>query len=198
MMEGETLNSSKFQQADSRGGSDNWITPKHVIHAFPGCHGYFHIDPCYGFPRPWATALDMWDREGLDRKWPRDKRVWLNPPYSTAKPWVETLADHGHGVTLIFARTDTKLWQETIFPKAHGALFLAGRLRFCYPDGSQSRNTSGAPSCLVAFGQDTAEVLKTVDLKGHFVRFRDGQGKTLSDVRENLCSERQSLLFREV
>lgn len=64
-----------------------------------------------------------------------------------------------NGFLLIFARIDTKLWQNKIWPTADNVLFLKGRLRFHFPDGTPAHNSCGAPSAIVGFGQVASERL---------------------------------------
>lgn len=98
--------------------------------------------------------------------------VWLNPTYGkmTAK-WLGKLAGHGNGMALVFARTETAMFFEHIWPKASALLFLRGRLTFCYPDGTGSKagNNSGGPSVLVAYGPACSERLKEVSDLGAYV-----------------------------
>jgi hypothetical protein len=86
---------------------------------------------------------------------------------------VRKLADHGQGVALIFARVETADWQDVILARSSGILFLRGRVSFCRPDGSTPKSSPGAPSALIAFGDDDAERLRTCSLKGRFVRSVD-------------------------
>lgn len=146
-------------------GTDEWVTPPELIDAL----GTFDLDPCSpGDRRPWDTAAKHYSIEddGLRQKW--EGRVWLNPPYAHAAKWVGRLAEHGRGTALIFARTETRLWFDHVWPKATGLLFLKGRIRFCYVNGKQA-STAGAPSVLVAYGARDAAVLASEPLPGRFV-----------------------------
>lgn len=66
--------------------------------------------------------------------------------------WVRKLAEHPGGGILLGcpSKTETKTWQDVIFPACSGVLFLTPRLKFCNTDGSAMAGTFGA-SCLVAF-----------------------------------------------
>jgi len=152
--------------------SDSWLTPRHVLDAL----GTFDLDPCAApEPRPWLTAETHWTHadSALSRAW--HGRVWLNPPYggpSIVGPWMRRLADHGRGTALIFARTETAVFFETVWDAATAVLFLKGRLFFCRPDGTPAAANAGAPSCLVAYGSTDAAVLSTCGLPGAFVPLR--------------------------
>ena len=148
------------------GGSDEWLTPPELIEAL----GPFDLDPCSpGRRRPWDTAAKHYGLEddGLRQKW--EGRVWLNPPYASVGRWLARLADHGHGTALIFARTETDVWFEHVWPKASGLLFLRRRLNFHYVDGRRAKANSGAPSALIAYGAHDAAVLASNPWPGHYV-----------------------------
>jgi hypothetical protein len=154
-------------------GSTTWLTPPHVIEALGG-PGSFDLDPCAApEPRPWATARRMFteaDGDGLSIAW--DGRVWLNPPYTTAEAWLERLADHDQGTALIFARTETETFQNLVFGRARGLLYLKGRLFFHHADGTRAKHNGGAPSVLCAYGQEDMDRLAACDLEGHFEPLR--------------------------
>lgn len=155
---------------DSRGGSDECLTPRHVIEAL----GPFDLDPCYTAPHPWPTALVMvgLPSDGLKVDWSCG-RVWCNPPYSYISAWAEKMAREAGGVFTCFARTGTRWFQSSIFnaPTASGILFLPGRLKFCGHEGNPivtNRGivaTAGAPSVLVSYDREAhpfnRESLKT-------------------------------------
>jgi hypothetical protein len=148
------------------GGSDEWLTPPSLIAAL----GSFDLDPCSpGDRRPWDTATKHYALEDDGLRQPWEGRVWLNPPYAHSARWLHRLAEHGHGTALIFARTETRLWFDHIWPKASGLLFLKGRIRFCYVTGKPAQS-AGAPSVLVAYGIQDADVLASKPLPGAFVR----------------------------
>ena len=150
-----------------RGATDVWLTPPELIKAL----GPFDIDPCAApEPRPWKTAHVMWSppTDGLAMAW--GGRIWMNPPYGpqTGK-WLKKLADHGNGMALIFARTETAMFFEQVWNRADAILFFAGRLFFCYPDGRKASANAGGPSCLIAYGQNKVDVLNSVSELGKVV-----------------------------
>lgn len=79
------------------------------------------------------------------------------------------LSEYGNGVALIFARTETKMFFETVWDKEDSILFIRGRLYFHHVDGRKSKNNSGAPSCLIAYGKNNTEILKTSSIDGKLV-----------------------------
>ncbi|MGQ9375493.1 DNA N-6-adenine-methyltransferase [Acinetobacter tandoii] len=146
--------------------NDEWLTPPHVLNAL----GSFDLDPCSPVDRPWPTAarhLTIHDN-GLSQQW--QGRVWLNPPYGQqAAQWLARLADHGRGMALIFARTETAMFFEHVWEKATALLFLKGRLHFHYVDGTRAAANGGAPSVLIAYGANDAEILKQCGIAGAYV-----------------------------
>ena len=150
-------------------GKDEWLTPQWVLKKLPK----FDLDPCApaATVRPWATA----DRhiclpeDGLTAPW--EGRVWCNPPYGKAcGAWLERCADHGDAIAFVFARTDTAAWQRHVFGRAHGILFLSGRVTFHHVSGLAAKHNGGAPSALIAYGAFNAVTLERCGIPGHFVR----------------------------
>jgi hypothetical protein len=151
----------------ARDGSNVWLTPRGIIDTL----GPFDLDPCAApQPRPWPTAADHITppADGLSAEW--YGRVWLNPPYRDIGRWLGKLADHGRGIALVFARTETTWFTEHIWDRADAVLFLHGRLHFCLPDGTPASGNAGAPSALVAYGRTEARTLLAKGGPGVFVR----------------------------
>lgn len=159
-------NALQVGNTDTESGSDRWLTPLWLIDAL----GAFDLDPC-GAPGH-ATAAEVWTPEevgdGLSLPW--SGRVWMNPPYGNAMPaWLERMAEHGWGTTLIFARTETAAFQDFVWPYATAILFLRGRLTFLRPDFEEAEANAGAPSVLIAYGMDDAIALRDSGLAGRLV-----------------------------
>lgn len=153
-----------------RAQTTTWLTPPHVTEALGGPES-FDLDPC-GHPG-WTTAqrLICPPDDGLAADW--SGRVWLNPPYGAETwDWLNRLADHGTGTALIFARTETEGFHETVWQRASAVLFLRGRLHFHHADGRRAKANAGAPSCLVAYGGFDAAALRSRRLDGHLVDLR--------------------------
>jgi len=58
---------------------------------------------------------------------------------------------------------------DHVWPKASGILFLEGRLYFHHVTGERAAANAGAPSVLVAYGNDNAAALKACGLPGRFI-----------------------------
>ena|ERR1700677_2100836 len=143
-----------FTAVDPQGheGKTNvWLTPRWILTAL----GRFDLDPC-AHPT-WATALQSYYENGLEQDW--FGRVWLNPPYGkNIGQWLKRMEIHGDGIALVFARTDTKWFQELQFDAAN---FMKGRVRFLRPDGTEDTN-AGTPSMLLAWGENNVRALKKI------------------------------------
>jgi len=150
-----------------RGASDDWITPKRIIEAL----GPFDLDPCACNPQPWRTATleHAPPIDGLAEDW--RGRVWLNLPYGPATGvWLKRLAHHPDGGTaLVFARTETKMFTQYVWPFATAVLFIEGRLHFHYPDGRRAKGNSGGPSVLIAYGEYDADRLRKSAIHGAYL-----------------------------
>ena len=101
--------------------------------------------------------------DGLIQSW--DGRVWCNPPFGReAVKWLRRMARHGDGVALIPARTETAMFYECVWGAAHAVLFIQGRPHFHYVDGTRAPFNSGAPICLVAYGEPNVSALQSSGL----------------------------------
>jgi phage N-6-adenine-methyltransferase len=144
--------------------TDEWITPRWILDGLPR----FDLDPCASLTQPWPTAAAMLTvaDDGLAADWAGT--VWCNPPYSAADVWMARLAAHGDGMALVFARTETRWWFESVWPAASALLFIAGRVTFHRPDGTTSKagHNAGGPSVLIAYGATCAGWLRDCTIRG--------------------------------
>jgi len=154
------------QNAGSKQRQTRWLTPPSLVHPL----GKFDLDPCGAPGHELAERTYLLENgdDGLRDPW--FGRVWLNPPYGKeAEPFLAKLAQYGRGTALIFARTETQTWHKVIWPTASAILFLEGRVTFLDPDRVAAKANSGAPSCLVAFGEEDATALQQSGIPGKFV-----------------------------
>lgn len=160
--------------------SDDWQTPPSIMKAL----GRFDLDPCASTAQHHRTAETMWTVHdgGFLRKW--FGRCWVNPPYGKhTVGWVRRLGDHGDGIALVFARVDTPLFQDEIFVRASGCLFLRSRIYFIKRDGTRAESSSGAPSVLVAYGSRNMEALRMCGLRGSLLSL-DGYAGAMTRFQE--------------
>lgn len=163
-----------------------WLTPPEVLAAL----GEFDLDPCAPIEQPWPTAarrhtiLD----DGLAQPW--SGRVWLNPPYENGEieRWLGRMVEHGRGTALIFARTETEAFHRGVWAAASAVLFMRGRVHFhvgeafsvvrtrqTFEAGARAKGNAGAPTVLVAYGADDADVLAECGIDGQFVPLMIGR-----------------------
>lgn len=152
-------------------GKDEWLTPPQLITSL----GEFDLDPCSPINRPWPTAKKHYtiNDMGLLQDW--NGRVWLNPPYGDETGnWLGKLKLHGNGIALVFGRTDTKYFQQYVFEAADAMYFIKGRLKFYHVSGIQAENCAGAPSVLIAYGDNNVKALKDFNyMEGKFIDLRN-------------------------
>jgi len=139
--------------------SDVWLTPPIVFEALGIVFDLDPASPPGGVP--WIPATRHYSEidDGLIQPW--EGRVWLNPPYSDPRPWVERLAIHADGVALLPVDTSTGWWHDQVTSAAM-LCFVKGRLRFIRDlDG---RNHAASASVLVAYGDDCAAAVRDCGL----------------------------------
>ncbi len=140
--------------------SDVAFTPPHIFDAL-GID--FDLDPAAppgGVP--WIPATSHYSEidDGLLQPW--HGIVWLNPPYSNPRPWIEKLAAHGDGIALLPADTATGWWHDYVIG-ADAFVFLRGRLRFIrHSPGNET--SARFPSVLAAWGDVSAEAVRQCGL----------------------------------
>lgn len=153
-----------FERSSS--GKDEWLTPPGLLKKL----GTFDLDPCSPVVRPWITALNHYTiiDDGLSKEW--FGRVWCNPPYGreTGK-WLKKMSEHNNGIVLIFTRTETQNFFDYVWNKASGILFIRKRLTFYNVDDTPANNNAGAPSVLVSYGKENAEILKNSGIDGKYL-----------------------------
>jgi hypothetical protein len=151
------------------GKNQNHISPKPLIDALTeNGKKPFDLDPAAANPRPWDCARVNWSVDGLIRIW--FGLVYLNPPFDryVVGEWVRKLAAHNNGICLLHARTEAE-WFEPIWQRAAAILFMADRIKFYRPDGSEQPANSGAPPILAAFGDEAVSRLHRSGIGGALV-----------------------------
>ena len=148
---------------------DEWLTPPAILSHL----GEFDLDPCSPITRPWDIAKEHYNinDNGLRKEW--FGRVFCNPPYGLqAEKWLKKCGDHRNCIALIFARTETKMFFNQVWRKAHSILFIKGRLYFHHSDGERAKANSGAPSVLISYNEANTDVLKNCDIEGKLIQLK--------------------------
>lgn len=148
----------------SIGKSQTHLTPRWILDAL----GPFDLDPCAAWKQPWVTAKIQYAApyaNGLKLSW--HGRVWMNPPFDRREvgAWVRKFFNHGNGICLLHARTETD-WFQPIWDHADAILFLRKRVKFCDEQGREAKANSGAPVVLAAVGQTNADALLHSGISG--------------------------------
>lgn len=142
-----------------------WLTPPELVEKL----GEFDLDPCRPINAPFLHAKTNYTIENDDLAKDWFGRVYMNPPYGKQMHlWLEKLKNHGNGIALIFARTETRCFFENVWHSADALLFVKGRIRFYHVSGEQG-GTPGAPSVFVAYGKENAAALKNSGIEGRYL-----------------------------
>ena len=159
-----TLPSPPAQSVHFSSASDEWATPADLFAALDR-EFHFTLDAAATEKNAKCARFFTKEDDALGRDWAEVAAfgglagrgaVWLNPPYSRGlqaaflqKARHESGKFRGPTVAcLIPARTDTKVWHETIFGQAE-VRFLKGRLRF-----GDAEASAPFPSALVIFDRN--------------------------------------------
>jgi hypothetical protein len=159
----------------TEGKSDTWLTPPEIFNAL----GPFDLDPASpelapGKRLPWAMAeINIAPNlDGLCDEWwapypdGRKPRVWLNPPFNRyLRPkWMKRMAEHGNGIMLIPAATETAAFFDYVWGRADAVCFVRGRPHFHYLDGKRAKANCGCSIALVAYGKSNTLALEGANL----------------------------------
>lgn len=134
----------------------DWWTPPEV---FEKLGLEFDLDPAS--PEggvPWLPTKYYYTKEhnGLEKNW--FGNVWLNPPYGRFTGiWLDKFIEHGRGIALVFARTET-IWFHKYALQADSLLFTKGRFKFA-KNGVQ-KDYASIGSLFIACGNQNSEALK--------------------------------------
>lgn len=154
------------QKMGSKQREERWLTPSKYVEAL----GKFDLDPCGAPGHVLAEKTFLLENgdDGLRDEW--HGRVWMNPPYGNkTAPFMKKLADHGNGIALIFARTETRMWFSEIWPRADAVFFIKGRISFLDENAEKTGASAGAPSAFIAYGEENVEALRNSGIEGRLV-----------------------------
>lgn len=142
--------------------NDTSLTPLELIKKL----GKFDLDPCGLNFHKTAGKIIEWPNDGLSENWAG--RVWCNPPYSNPTPWLDRLSRHNNGIALVLNSTDTEWFQEYVFNRQCGVLFLKGRPKFMRKDLSRFQIMRGG-LVLIAYGVQNMSILENSGISGSYI-----------------------------
>jgi hypothetical protein len=138
--------------AEESQASDEFYTPAWVFEALDIT---FDLDVC---APPggvgWIPAARSYSKDDNALEQPWVGRVWMNPPFSFAAPWVARFISHHHGIALL--PLSKSQWALEAWTHADGIAF---------PGKSLSEFTQGPifmPCFLVAMGEECVEAVARV------------------------------------
>ena len=115
---------------------DTWATPNEIFNFAQNRWGNFTLDAAANLFNSKVTNFISEAQDALKTSW-ISNNTWLNPPYGRQMPLFIKRAlnqvqegNTDRVVCLIASRTDTKIFQEVIFPYASELYFIKGRIKF--------------------------------------------------------------------
>ena len=133
---------------------DQYYTPPWV---FESLAIEFDVDVCAPAGGiAWIPAKTHYHEaiDGLNQEW--SGKVWMNPPYSKPKPWIDKFVQHGSGIGLIAMSRSNAFY----------ALWNNEQIRFAVPEKHMMFVTPEGkklgvfmPVCFIAVGDECVEAL---------------------------------------
>ena len=143
--------------------SQLWQTPESILDLVRQV-GPIMLDPCTTADNP-TNALTFYTpaNDGLSKPWAKQGVNYVNQPYNECDKWViKAVAESARSceiIMLIPARTDTKYYQDWIFPTARSICFIKGRLKFVDPTLETKKNQPAPfPSALIYWGDKQGQI----------------------------------------
>lgn len=136
------------------GNGDNvgyWLTPPDLMRKLND-EFHFDFDPC-PYPRPAG-----WD--GLKEEW-SGKSIWLNAPFvGSLSPWVRKAIDESKKGKQVVVVLPIPAWIE-LLEEAGAEFRYMGRIRWCRPDGMQTKRPRYPSALFILRGSTMNEVETT-------------------------------------
>ncbi len=134
----------------SEAQGDGWGTPLDLYMRLNSIFGPFLTDPCTTKDNPLGTTCWYYlpDRDGLKGVWAG--RVFMNPPYSKPRPWLEKAIDEvkiGNATSvlgLIKCDPSTKWWNDCVKNEPLAKLVYPWPKRIKYRGATQVANFPSA------------------------------------------------------
>jgi DNA N-6-adenine-methyltransferase (Dam) len=111
--------------------SDDFLTPPEVVAAM----GQFDLDPCSSRRQEQTLARRTYcfpDDDGLMLPW--EGSVFVNPPFSELRKWINRFVLHANGVLLVPARIEVA-WFWSLWTHCDGFFFTKGPVKYLCPAG---------------------------------------------------------------
>ena len=115
---------------------DTWTTPNEIFNFAQSKWGTFTLDAAANSFNSKVSNFISESQDALKTSW-NSNNTWLNPPYGRQMPkFIQRALNQvregntDRVVCLIASRTDTKIFQEVIFPYASELYFIKGRIKF--------------------------------------------------------------------
>tara|TARA_Y100000114_G_C11704930_1_gene300419 strand:- start:27 stop:521 length:495 start_codon:yes stop_codon:yes gene_type:complete len=147
-----------FTVAVQANDSDERYTPSWLVESL----GVFDLDPCSPVSGPLHGKAAQWfskHNDGLRQPW--HGRVFMNPPFSNAAPWVDRFLQHANGIALL--PVSNAKWRTKAMQSAD-LLWLPDDIKFVGLTHAQQRISM--PVFVMALGSQNAARLHKLATSG--------------------------------
>lgn len=137
--------------------NDDLYTPKWI---FEELQLKFDLDVCA--PKggiEWIPALKHYSVEDDSLTQPWFGRVWMNPPFSKPRPWVEKFINHANGVALLPLSGNSGWWRE-LWQSEAKITMIRPNTKFINTDGNSQAIMYGIS--LWAFGEENINAINNL------------------------------------
>jgi phage N-6-adenine-methyltransferase len=111
--------------------NDGYCTPAEVYAPLVACLGPIGLDPCASAHSSVpATRKVFLPEDGLAITWNDHGLVYVNPPFSKIRPWVEKASHDGDEVVLLLPARTGAVWFQDFVEPCDEILFWGGRVWF--------------------------------------------------------------------
>lgn len=150
------MRGTKTESKTKKANKDLWQTPDNVVSYFEDFIGReIVLDAASSAANAVSTDFITEDDNALETNWlehytAHDGLVWLNPPFSNIKPFVERaiqMSDLGANVCVLVTNSTCSHWFHQAFDRAESIFMPRGRIAFISaetgkPVGRNDRGTS--------------------------------------------------------
>jgi len=152
---------------------DTWQTPA-WLHESINDICSIDLDPCAALDTDIGKTNWSIERgeDGLEREW--FGTVFVNPPFSEKREWVEKVITEQTNTELILLVTPDSTdvqswWHDGIVPHASYVWFSDGRISYVHPDDEQTANSPTFGTSISIFGEPEEELLQWLCERGWLV-----------------------------